>query len=69
MVGKKHDAVLGKGKRMVIVKIGFNLQEEVICKLQLKVKTRVGREDELHKGPVMKNGEHSRYWEEITVVS
>ena len=34
VVGKKHDAVLGKGKRMVIVKIGFNLQEEVILKLQ-----------------------------------
>lgn len=34
VVGKKHDAVLGKGKRMVIVKIGFNLQEEVIFKLQ-----------------------------------
>ena len=34
VVGKKHDAVLGKGKRMVIVKIGFSLQEEVIFKLQ-----------------------------------
>lgn len=34
MVGKKHDAVLGKGKRMVIIKIGFSLQEEVIFKLQ-----------------------------------
>ena len=34
VVGKKHDAVLGKGKRMVIIKIGFSLQEEVIFKLQ-----------------------------------